>query len=371
MFQYYQPTKLHFGEDMVSEVGRICKPYGNRCMLVTTPDAPLRPLYERIKALLAQAAITVTHFDEVTPNPDVAMVEKGFALLKKQPADFILAVGGGSSIDTAKVLAFANGKDTIAWDTLFQEYTSPFASYASYSEDHLPLISVPTTSGTGSQVTQAAVITRGKEKITYFHPDNFSREAIIDPKLMRTLPKRMSAATGFDAFTHAFESYINPKASFYSQMDAMEAMRLVLTYLPKVLEDPQNITYRSYMCLADTLAGRALANSGASAPHPLSEIIGGIAHMTHGEALAVVFLPFIAHSEQYAKPFAEIAVLFDQPSLYEGLQQFLETIGLHKKMKDFGIREDQLTEILASPILDHLPFGNRDYLETILQDAYA
>ncbi|MCB6602951.1 iron-containing alcohol dehydrogenase, partial [Erysipelatoclostridium ramosum] len=100
------------------------------------------------------------------------------------------------------------------------EYSSPFEYYPSYSEKHLPLLSVPTTSGTGSQVTQAAVITRGKEKITFFHPDNFSQETILDPQLMLTLPKRMSAATGFDAFTHAFESYINANASSYSSMDS-------------------------------------------------------------------------------------------------------------------------------------------------------
>ena len=173
--------------------------------LVTTPDAPLQPLYERVKKLLNAEGIRVVHFDKVEPNPSVEIVEQGFAMLKEEPADFVLAVGGGSSIDTAKAIAFANGKASIDWDYLFDEYSSPFEYYPSYSEKHLPLLSVPTTSGTGSQVTQAAVITRGKEKITFFHPDNFSQETILDPQLMLTLPKRMSAATGFDAFTHAFE----------------------------------------------------------------------------------------------------------------------------------------------------------------------
>ena len=272
MFQYYQPTRIHFGAGKLDQLGDICKRYGTRALMVTTPDAPLQPLYARVKQILQKEGIEVIHFDEVMPNPDAEMVERGFALLKEHPCDFVLAVGGGSSIDTAKAIAFANGADHIDWDHIFSAYDSPFTIDPSYSEQHLPLISIPTTSGTGSQVTQAAVITRGKEKITFYHTDNFSRECILDPELMLTLPVRMSAATGFDAFTHAFEAYINPRASHYSKMDSLEAMRLIVENLPKVMEEPKELRYREAMSLADTLAGRALANSGADAPHPLSEI---------------------------------------------------------------------------------------------------
>lgn len=371
MFRYYQPTKLHFGADMLNELGTICKAYGNRCFLVTTPDAPLQPLYERVKNLLELQGIEVVHFDQVEPNPSVEIVEKGHQLLMEKPADFVLAVGGGSSIDTAKAIAFTNGVETIAWDELFA-YDSPFGVYESYSDKHLPLLSVPTTSGTGSQVTQAAVITKGKEKLTFFHSDNFSKECVIDPQLMITLPRRMSAATGFDAFTHAFESFINERASYYSAMDSMEAMRLIIENLPLVLEDLDNITYRTNMCLADTLAGRALANSGASAPHPLSEIIGGIAHVTHGEALAVVFPPFIKQMEsKYKEKFDKVAALFSSDDLYTGLCTFLENISLRKTLKDFGVTQEQFEEILTSPTLDHLPFGSRMELENILKEAYG
>lgn len=373
MFQYYQPTRIHFGAGKLDQLGDICKRYGTRALMVTTPDAPLQPLYARVKQILQKEGIEVIHFDEVMPNPDAEMVERGFALLKEHPCDFVLAVGGGSSIDTAKAIAFANGADHIDWVHIFSAYDSPFTIDPSYSEQHLPLISVPTTSGTGSQVTQAAVITRGKEKITFYHTDNFSRECILDPELMLTLPVRMSAATGFDAFTHAFEAYINPRASHYSKMDSLEAMRLIVENLPKVMEEPKELRYREAMSLADTLAGRALANSGADAPHPLSEIIGGIAHMTHGEALAVVFTPFIAHNLQKKKAaFDEIAeAIFHSDDLLGSFTAFLERIHLNKKLTDFGISEEQFAEIKASPILDHLPFGTREELEAILDDAYA
>ncbi|MDZ7548982.1 iron-containing alcohol dehydrogenase, partial [Clostridium perfringens] len=123
---------------------------------------------------LESANIEVFHFDKVEPNPTVEIVQKGFDMLKKNPADFVLAVGGGSSIDTAKAIAFTNGLEKIDWDNIFNKFSSPFEDYPSYSETILPLISVPTTSGTGSQVTQAAVITKGDEKITFFHQDLFS-----------------------------------------------------------------------------------------------------------------------------------------------------------------------------------------------------
>lgn len=376
MFDYCQPTRIHFGAGRIRELGRICKRYGRVCFMVTTPDEPLRPLYEKIKGLLLEQGIETVHFDQVSPNPSVEMVQKGFEQLRESKASFVLGVGGGSSIDTAKTLAFTNGKDAIDWDELFCRYSSPYENYESYSEGVLPLISVPTTSGTGSQVTQAAVITRGKEKITFYHPQNFSRECILDPELMLTLPNRITASTGFDAFTHAFESYINPRASWYSEMDSMEAMRLVVENLPKVLKDPGNLEYRSNLAMADTLAGRALANSGAQAPHPLSEIIGGITHLPHGEALAVVFPAFIRHSiEANREKYKKAAWIFCKEAksaeeLFELLVSFLKEIGLYRTMKEMEVDREAFEEMLQSPVLDVLPFGNRDELETILRESY-
>ena len=376
MFDYCQPTRIHFGAGRLREIGTVCARYGRKCLMVTTPDEPLRPLYERVKGLLAGQGIEVVHFDRVSPNPSVEMVQEGFELLKKEKASFVLGVGGGSSIDTAKTLAFTNGRESIDWDELFEKFSSPYVNYEPYSDTVLPLITVPTTSGTGSQVTQAAVISRGKEKITFYHPQIFSRECILDPELMLTLPARITASTGFDAFTHAFESYINPRASRYSEMDSLEAMKLVVENLPKVLKDPKNLEYRSCMSMADTLAGRALANSGAQAPHPLSEIIGGITHLPHGEALAVVFPAFIRHSiPANREKYRTVARIFSPEAekaedLYGLMTAFLKEIGLYRTMKDMQVSREDFEEVLRSPVLDVLPFGSREELETILRESY-
>lgn len=376
MFDYCQPTRIHFGAGRLREIGTVCARYGRKCLMVTTPDEPLRPLYERVKGLLAGQGIEVVHFDRVSPNPSVEMVQEGFELLKKEKASFVLGVGGGSSIDTAKTLAFTNGRESIDWDELFEKFSSPYVNYEPYSDTVLPLITVPTTSGTGSQVTQAAVISCGKEKITFYHPQIFSRECILGPELMLTLPARITASTGFDAFTHAFESYINPRASRYSEMDSLEAMKLVVENLPKVLKDPKNLEYRSCMSMADTLAGRALANSGAQAPHPLSEIIGGITHLPHGEALAVVFPAFIRHSiPANREKYGTVARIFSPEAekaedLYGLMTAFLKEIGLYRTMKDMQVSREDFEEVLRSPVLDVLPFGSREELETILRESY-
>lgn len=376
MFDYCQPTRIHFGAGRLQEIGAVCARYGRKCLMVTTPDEPLRPLYERVRGLLAGQGIEVVHFDRVSPNPSVEMVQEGFELLKKEKASFVLGVGGGSSIDTAKTLAFTNGRESIDWDELFERFNSPYVNYEPYSDTVLPLITVPTTSGTGSQVTQAAVISRGKEKITFYHPQIFSRECILDPELMLTLPARITASTGFDAFTHAYESYINPRASRYSEMDSLEAMKLVAENLPKVLKDPKNLEYRSCMSIADTLAGRALANSGAQAPHPLSEIIGGITHLPHGEALAVVFPAFIRHSiPANREKYETVARIFSPEAekaedLYDLMTAFLKEIGLYRTMKDMQVSREDFEEVLRSPVLDVLPFGSREELETILRESY-
>ena len=383
MFNYFQPSKIHFGQGMLEKLAKVSSKYGNRCMLVTTPNVePLDKLFGRVKNLLSSEGIEVIHFDKVLPNPTVEIVNEGFKLAAEHKVDFILAVGGGSSIDTAKIIALTNGLESIDWDNLFSNYTNPFENYSPLSEYKLPLIVVPTTSGTGSQVTQAAVITKGLEKNTIFHPNNFSNECIIDPELMKTLPAKITASTGFDAFTHAFESYINKRASVFTDIQGIKAMKLVIENLPKAVMDGQNLEYRENLAIADSLAGCSLANSGASTPHPLSEIIGGITNISHGESLAVVFPAFVKWSwNNNITKFAKVARLFNKElykvedrkaaeALYDEVVKFLKIIGLYKTLKDFGVTEEQLEEILQCPILGFLPFGSKEELQDIIRSSY-
>ncbi|ETA79530.1 iron-containing alcohol dehydrogenase [Youngiibacter fragilis] len=383
MFRYHQPTIIHFGKGELERLAEVASRYGSSCLLVTTPnEAPLDKLFDRVRSILNNGGIRAIQYDGVMPNPTVAIVEEGLSLAMAEKVDFILAVGGGSSIDTAKVIALNYGVEKIDWDKMFSEFTNPFMTYGKVSQSALPLLAVPTTSGTGSQVTQAAVISRGTDKNTIFHQDNFPVECIIDPELMATLPPRITASTGFDAFTHAFESLINKRSSLFTELQGMKAMELVIEYLPKALEDGKDISYREMLSMADTLAGSSLANAGAAAPHPLGEIIGGVTHISHGETLAVVFPAYVknAWKDNVAK-FAKVSRLFNRSylvesdevaaeALHDEIVTFLKVIGLNRSLSDLGVKLEEFNAILESPVLGFLPFGGKDELQEILRQSY-
>ena len=208
-FRFYQPTRIHFGAGCLNQVGSIVGKYGKKCMLVTTTNTEdvLRPLYDRVKALLSEAGIQVVHFDKVVPNPTISGIEEAIALVHQEKVEVVLAVGGGSSIDTAKSITLFNGAGKVDWPKVFSTYTDPFAEYESPSPEVLPLVAVPTTAGTGSELTQAMVISdpEHNDKECIFHDKAFAKEAIIDPELMRTLPPRMTAITGFDEYARVLE----------------------------------------------------------------------------------------------------------------------------------------------------------------------
>jgi len=310
-FAYFQPTDIRFGRGMINEVGKIVSSYGQRCLLVTRPAGDfLGPLFDQIKASLAEADVDCAHFDGVIPNPTTDCVTAGASIAKEFHADVVLGVGGGSSMDTAKAIAVEATHPGTAWDYLFFK-TPP-------TDKTLPIIAVSTTSGSGSQVTQVAVMTQTqtKTKSAIYNSIVYPKVAIVDPDLMRTLPRHNTAATGFDAFCHAFESYLHPAASPYTDLLALEAIRIVAEYLPKVLEDGFYMEGREAMAWADTLAGLCIANAGVTLPHGIGMTISGhCPPIMHGESLAVTYPEFTRFTYAYAiSKFAAMGRIF-QPDL--------------------------------------------------------
>ncbi len=377
MSKYYQPTKIHFGAGSLERLPALAKAYGTTCCLVTTENVPpLQSLFERVKKLLEEQGIRVIHFDKVEPDPHSEMLEQGIQLLRENPVDFLVAVGGGSSIDSAKALAFTYGLAEVNWQALFDVYNSPFENPAAPSDQVLPILAIPTTSGTGSQVTQASVVTHAGEKLTFYHQVLFAKEAILDSELLLTMPRGLTAMSGFDAFTHAFESFISRNGTSLSRLDSQNSLRLIFRNLPVAIDEPTNLVARMNMSLADTLAGKALSNGGAEAPHPLSELIGSFVRVPHGQALASVYPAFLrASAEKYAEPYAEIlslmrensAFLTDEADLASAVETFLTVIGLRKTLPELGVTDEIFGQILAHPMLDHLPFGDCAYLRGILE----
>ena len=386
-FNFYQPTRVHFGAGRLNDLGAVVRKYGKTCLLVTTSneEAVLRPLYDRVKGLLREDGTDCLHFDEVVPNPTIGSIEKAISIVNANKAQVVLAVGGGSSIDTAKSAALFYGAGNVDWQDVFGRYTNPFEEYEPLSDPTLPVIAVPTTAGTGSEITQAMIISdpSRNEKMCIFHDKAYPREAIIDVELTVTLPGNLTAMTGFDAFSHAFESYVNDIASPYTKLIGIEAMRLIIHALPRLMDTPDDLSLREDMAKAELFAGVSLANAAATIPHPLSEIIGGVApRIPHGQCLATLYPKFIEfiHSKKPEKC-AVVARLFDKSldgtadeeaaAALPGLvRSFLGSVGLNRSLSELGVTRAELEEMEGNFLFDVLPFAPKDSLIAILRESF-
>jgi alcohol dehydrogenase class IV len=335
-----------------------------------------------VRAILEAAGLAVEHFAGVIPNPTTDVIAEGSRLSRAHAADVVVGLGGGSSMDAAKAIAVEATHGGSCWDYLWFRERQP-------TEATLPVIAVTTTSGTGSQVTQVAVVTNPAErcKSAIYHPRAFPRVGIVDPELMETLPPRATALTGFDAFTHAFESAIHVGTSPYVRLMAWEAIELVARHLARAVEEGAPAA-RDALAWADTLAGMCIANAGVTLPHGMGMAIGGMyPHVAHGESLGVTYPAFARYTCDAApEPFARLARTLD-PQLaglpddkaarcsagaVEGL---LERIGLELSLRGLGVPEQELDALaeacLVLPDYQNNPrVATLDDVKAILHESY-
>lgn len=352
-FNYYQPTEIIFGAGRVKEIGQQAARFGMNCLLVTVPEFDaIAPLYKRVKEYLKEAGMNTAHFDGVIPNPTTDVVSAGAVMARKVKAEVIIGLGGGSSMDTAKAIAVEASHEGTAWDYL--HYKTP------PTKKTLPIIAVSTTSGTGSQTTPCAVITKSdiKDKSAIWHPNIFARVAIVDPELMLTLPAAITAMTGFDAFAHNFEAYISNGTNSYVEVIALDGIRRIVKYLPVVLKDGSNMEAREELAWADTLGGLAIASGGVTLPHGLGmQISGHCPHVTHGQSLAATYPEFTRYTFKWAAAkFAAVGRTFN-PGLEkvsdeeaagkccDEIDKFLKEIGLWTGFKKLKVSMEELREI--------------------------
>ncbi len=377
-FNFFTPTKLIFGPGKLNDLKEIAPNYGQKCLLVSRPKkGSLKNTYLRIEKLLNSVDIEVFYFDEIVPNPTLEGINKGVAIAAENKVDFILGVGGGSVMDSAKLIALLNeSKGVIDWKAAFSNYDHPF-SFIKSKPSSLPFLAVSTTSGTGSQCTQAAVVsdTKNKEKITLFHLDLFPKTAIIDPELMLTVPDRVTAATGFDAFTHAFESYLGGRTSPLTEQLSLQSIKLVIENLPKAINEPNSIEYRTSLAWADTIAGICLSNGGADIPHPLGEIIGGICQrIPHGETLAMVYPKFLNYKKNIAidkfETIANYLGLEKKPEAFVNkVIELLNITSLSESLEKAEINDLEKNEILSHPLLKNLDPKNEQTIFDIMNHS--
>jgi len=356
-FNYHQSTRILFGKGRINELAEVVLQYGNRVLLVTThaSNPALAGQYSMVKKILGSRGIEVIHFDGVIPNPTVATITAGALMARKFKTEVIVGLGGGSSMDAAKAISVEATHEGTSWDYLFYKTPQPDPARL------LPVIVVSTTSGTGSQVTQVAVVTNPdvRDKSALYNNILYPQVCIIDPDLMQTVPQFVTATTGFDVLCHAFESTINPGTGAYVDLLAWEAISIVVANLPKLLSDLSDNDAREKMAWADTLAGLCIANAGVTLPHGMGMAVGGMyPHVAHGEALAILYPACTEFTWEAAVPqFSKLARklnpelngLSDHEAASKSageIVKFLKLIGLFKKLSDVNMPENEI-EALA------------------------
>jgi alcohol dehydrogenase class IV len=264
----------------------------------------------------------------------------------------VLGLGGGSSMDAAKAIAVEATHEGTSWDYLFFKKAPTTKT--------LPIVAATTTSGTGSQTTPCAVITNSAErdKSAIWHPNIYARTALVDPELMLTLPPNATAMTGFDAFSHNFEAFISTGSNPYAETLAKAGIRLIVKYLPPVLENGSDKEAREAMAWADTLGGLAIASAGVTLPHGLGMQIGGrCPHVAHGQALAALYPEFTRFTvAQAVAKFAVVARIINPrwekasdaraaEKCCDEIDAFLKKIGMWLSLRSLAVPEAEVRAI--------------------------
>lgn len=257
------PVKINFGPGRLADLPKLVGP--RNALLVTTPGSTSRNVTDRVRDLLSDHELTV--FDQVKPNPDMGDLERDAAELHGEPFGVIIGLGGGSAMDTAKAFsALLVSKKTNALSSYFKHGAQISA------EKSLAKIAVPTTAGSGSEVTPFATVWDGQERKKYSldSPDLYSESAIIDPELSVTLPLQTTVSSGLDALSHAFESIWNRRCTPITKLFATEAIKTIIKHLPAAVADPVNLHHRSELMRASLLSGLAISNTRTALAHSMS-----------------------------------------------------------------------------------------------------
>ncbi len=349
MIGFRMPTRVHIAPGCLAQLPTAASSLGLRdVLLVVDPGLAVTEWPEAARLLLAEAGIRCTIFDRVEPNPRTTTAELAAATLREERLDGVIAVGGGSVLDAAKAAAMLATNPGLA---VHYEGKNRFA------HQPLPLVAIPTTCGTGSEVTWVAVLTHEptRSKLSVKGDGMFPNQALVDAELIATLPPQLIAWTGVDALTHALEATTCKQANPVSDALAEKAIALLFTYLPRAVADiAGDHLARVEVMRAATLAGLAFGNADVAGVHCLSETLGGLYDVPHGLANAILLLPVLRYHQPVIAPrLAELDVrLFSgQRDSADGAEHLLAELAEWLRQlaipsfSSLGIPADQIPEI--------------------------
>ncbi|MBW2506232.1 MAG: iron-containing alcohol dehydrogenase [Deltaproteobacteria bacterium] len=370
-FSINQPTRIVFGvnkvkhlSDLVTELG------GNRVFLVADPGLQQAGIINRISAVLDEAKIPYTLYDKVTPEPGLKLADQGLKLAKKMKADCVVGVGGGSALDIAKAISILLTNGGKAEDYL---------GLGKIKLQGVPKIMIPTTAGTGAEVTFTAVFinektnSKGGMNGDPLYPD----ATILDPTLTLSLPAHVTAATGIDAFTHALEAFVSTQSHAISDMYALEAIDLISNNLRVAYANGGNLEARSAMLLGSLLGGKALATAGVGLVHAMAYPLGGMFNTAHGLANAVL-LPYVVEYNIIGCPekYAMIAQLMGYETegiplreaaqlAVDAIHQLNADVGIPNSLNALNIPTNKITEMAKIALTVTRPVENNPRKPTL------
>jgi len=355
------PTTMRFGAGRIAELGAVCAAAGiARPMLVTDRGLADLPVTRRALDLMEGAGLGRALFADVDPNPDERNVAAGLAAYRGGGHDGVIAFGGGSGLDLGKALAFMVGQSRPLWD--FEDVGDRWTR-ADADAIH-PVIAVPTTAGTGSEVGRASVITnsRTRAKKIVFHPKMLPVTVICDPELTVSMPAAITAGTGMDAFAHCLEAYCSPHYHPMSQGIALEGMRLVKENLPVAYTDGGDIEARAHMMSAAAMGATAF-QKGLGAIHALSHPIGAMHHTHHGTTNAVVMQPVLRFNESAVRGRLDAAAAYmGIAGGYDGFCAFVgelnAMLGIPASLTALGVTDPDMDRLVADALTDPSTGGN-------------
>jgi alcohol dehydrogenase class IV len=351
-YPFYCPSKVLFGADTIKSLGTEAKQLGGRkALIVTDPGVVQAGLLKPVKESLEAAGFPYVLYDQVKPEPPIGCVTEGVAKLKAEGCDLVVGIGGGSSMDVAKAISVVATND----QTVHEMFGIDLIK-----KRGLPKILIPTTSGTGSEVTRVFVLTDEKDNTKKVGNSlyNLADIAIVDPLLTLSVPPKVTADTGIDALVHAIETYVSVTATPFSDILAERPIEWISDYLPIAWAKGSDLEARYYLSLASLTAGMAFASGGLGAVHALAYVIGTEFKQSHGRSNAIM-LPHVMRYNLPGNPtkFASIAALMgmdieglsDREAAelaVEAVEELLTTVGISFRLRDYGIKESDIPKLV-------------------------
>jgi alcohol dehydrogenase len=354
----------HFGVGSVAKVGELAKAQGaKKALIITDPFLAASEITKKVSDSLKAAGIEVEVFGGVTPNPTTACVDEGSDVATKADADILIALGGGSSMDTAKGVSLGanNPERGIGLD-----YTTTF------KHEGVPIIAIPTTAGTGSEVNAFGVITDEATHRRFYvgHSSALAKAAILDPELTIGLPPKATAATGMDALVHATESYLSIRPNPYSDAIALGVIKMVSENLETAVANGSDIEARSQMLLASHIAGVGFSHTGLGLVHGIGHALGGGFNIPHGNALCIVLEEVLRYNLPVrTERMADIAFALgvgvtsmDSAENAElaiaAIAGMVDSVGLRATLSDYSITEADFDSLAETTLADAVTINN-------------